>query len=377
MRCGFFSSCSVDLLVRAGRVGDVEPALLVEVGDDRPIGARSAPAASSMVNPTGSVNVWPLSLTWCDCAARPCGKDEKESNRKSKHGGLQRDCASITTRPGAARTSGRFRASYGDRRALRPAATLPPRHPRRASAHGKAAEPMGSQPAEPSATDAQPAPSPAAELDPTAHPEPDHGMPAGPYAEPIGAVEAAGAGEAESRSARAARAAQSPARDTRRLEGTPQARAAAHRQPELHDGAGVRRHRAPVVARPARNGRVVPRDHVVLAVLRRPAGHRRLHLHVRRPVHRGEPPAPRRPGGVAGDSLRGRRGLLFLVVVPLAPWLIALGGHTPEMQRLETIYLQCLAFAALPMLVMAAVNGFFSGRGQTWTVLGIEASARR
>ena len=25
------------------------------------------------------------------------------------------------------------------------------------------------------------------------------------------------------------------------------------------------------------------------------------------------------------------------------------------------------------MLVMAAVNGFFSGRGQTWTVLGIEA----
>ena len=26
------------------------------------------------------------------------------------------------------------------------------------------------------------------------------------------------------------------------------------------------------------------------------------------------------------------------------------------------------------MLVMAAVNGFFSGRGQTWTVLGIEAA---
>ena len=38
------------------------------------------------------------------------------------------------------------------------------------------------------------------------------------------------------------------------------------------------------------------------------------------------------------------------------------------------IYLRCLCFAALPMLVMAAVNGFFSGRGQTWTVLGIEAA---
>ena len=40
--------------------------------------------------------------------------------------------------------------------------------------------------------------------------------------------------------------------------------------------------------------------------------------------------------------------------------------------ELEAIYLKCLAFAALPMLVMAAVNGFFSGRGQTWTVLLIE-----
>ena len=65
-------------------------------------------------------------------------------------------------------------------------------------------------------------------------------------------------------------------------------------------------------------------------------------------------------------------GVLFLVVVPLAPHLIALGAHSPEMQRLETIYLKCLAFAALPMLVMSAVNGFFSGRGQTWVVLAIE-----
>ncbi len=66
-------------------------------------------------------------------------------------------------------------------------------------------------------------------------------------------------------------------------------------------------------------------------------------------------------------------GLLFLVVVPAAPLLIAVGGHSPALQELETAYLRCLAFAALPMLLMAAVNGFFSGRGQTWTVLAIEA----
>src|SRR5262249_39969360 len=65
-------------------------------------------------------------------------------------------------------------------------------------------------------------------------------------------------------------------------------------------------------------------------------------------------------------------GLLFLLVWPLAPFLMALGDHTEELQRLETIYLRCLSFAALPMLVMAAVNGFFSGRGQTWTGLAIQ-----
>jgi MATE family multidrug resistance protein len=67
-------------------------------------------------------------------------------------------------------------------------------------------------------------------------------------------------------------------------------------------------------------------------------------------------------------------GLLFLLMVPVASHLIALGGHTAALQALEAVYLRCLCFAALPMLVMAAVNGFFSGRGKTWTVLGIEAA---
>jgi MATE family multidrug resistance protein len=74
-----------------------------------------------------------------------------------------------------------------------------------------------------------------------------------------------------------------------------------------------------------------------------------------------------------GAARPHRVGLAFAAVWPLAPFLIALGGHTPEVQALEVTYLRCLALAALPMLVMGAVNGFFSGRGQTWTVLGIEA----
>lgn len=66
-------------------------------------------------------------------------------------------------------------------------------------------------------------------------------------------------------------------------------------------------------------------------------------------------------------------GLVFMLMAPAAPFLIALGGHPESIQPLEVTYLQCLSFAALPMLVLAAVNGFFSGRGQTWTVFGIEA----
>jgi MATE family multidrug resistance protein len=66
-------------------------------------------------------------------------------------------------------------------------------------------------------------------------------------------------------------------------------------------------------------------------------------------------------------------GLLFLLMIPAAPYLVALGGHTPELQQLEIVYLRYLTFAALPMAIVAAVNGFFSGRGDTWTVLGIDA----
>jgi MATE family multidrug resistance protein len=75
-----------------------------------------------------------------------------------------------------------------------------------------------------------------------------------------------------------------------------------------------------------------------------------------------------------GIHFAAAAGLLFLLLIPAAPYLIALGGHTPALQALEVIYLRCLCCAALPMLVMAAVNGFFSGRGQTWTVLLIEAA---
>jgi MATE family multidrug resistance protein len=84
---------------------------------------------------------------------------------------------------------------------------------------------------------------------------------------------------------------------------------------------------------------------------------------------------PHRVGAAVwqGIHFAALAGLSMLLLVPTAPLLIGVGGHTNALQSLEVAYLRCLAFAALPMLVMAAVNGFFSGRGQTWTVLGVEA----
>ncbi|MCS6865122.1 MAG: MATE family efflux transporter [Gemmataceae bacterium] len=84
---------------------------------------------------------------------------------------------------------------------------------------------------------------------------------------------------------------------------------------------------------------------------------------------------PHRVGPAVWQGLyfAGGGGVLFLAMIPLAADFVALAGHAPELQQLEVIYWQYLAAAALPMLIVAAVNGFFSGRGQTWTVLAIDA----
>ncbi len=67
-------------------------------------------------------------------------------------------------------------------------------------------------------------------------------------------------------------------------------------------------------------------------------------------------------------------GLLFLGLVPLAHPLIALGGHLPLLQEMEATYFRCLCFAALPILVTAAAGSFFSGRGDSTTVMWINAA---
>src|SRR4051794_26687253 len=85
---------------------------------------------------------------------------------------------------------------------------------------------------------------------------------------------------------------------------------------------------------------------------------------------------PRRVGPVVWQALHFSlaAGVLFTGLAPLAGPLVALGGHAPRLQELEATYLRCLAFAGLPLLVNAAASSFFAGRGESRTVLGINAA---
>jgi MATE family multidrug resistance protein len=66
-------------------------------------------------------------------------------------------------------------------------------------------------------------------------------------------------------------------------------------------------------------------------------------------------------------------GAGFVALAPFAGALVALGGHPPELQALETSYLRCLCLSAPPTLVTAAVSSFFAGRGDSRTVLLINS----
>jgi MATE family multidrug resistance protein len=67
-------------------------------------------------------------------------------------------------------------------------------------------------------------------------------------------------------------------------------------------------------------------------------------------------------------------GLAFLLLVPVADDLVALGGHEPAVRQREAAYFRTLCFSALPILVSAAATSFFTGRGQSTTVLAINAA---
>ncbi len=85
---------------------------------------------------------------------------------------------------------------------------------------------------------------------------------------------------------------------------------------------------------------------------------------------------PRRVGAVVGQAMWFSvvSGLAFLLLLPLIGPVVALMGHTPELQELESTYLRILCFSGLPTLITSACGAFFAGRGDSRTVLFVNAA---
>ena len=82
---------------------------------------------------------------------------------------------------------------------------------------------------------------------------------------------------------------------------------------------------------------------------------------------------PERVGPVVWQSARLAvvGGFAFLLLIPLAGPLFELVGHAPEVATMEADYFRALCFAVPSAAVVAVVNAFFSGRGNTWTVFAV------
>jgi MATE family multidrug resistance protein len=64
-------------------------------------------------------------------------------------------------------------------------------------------------------------------------------------------------------------------------------------------------------------------------------------------------------------------GVLLLFLIPVTGQIFLWMGHSPDVQEYEIIYFQIMCVNALPMLIAAALGGFFTGRGDTRTVMWV------
>ncbi|UCE06028.1 MAG: MATE family efflux transporter [bacterium] len=68
-------------------------------------------------------------------------------------------------------------------------------------------------------------------------------------------------------------------------------------------------------------------------------------------------------------------GIFFLSYIPLAKPIFNFAGHSPEVRALEIQYFKILCVGALPVFIIAAVSGFFGGRGETKIIMWVNILA--
>jgi MATE family multidrug resistance protein len=66
---------------------------------------------------------------------------------------------------------------------------------------------------------------------------------------------------------------------------------------------------------------------------------------------------------------------LMLLLIPLAPLVFRAAGHGPEIVADEITYFSWLSWGTPALLLSHSLSSFFSGRGQTWIVMLVDAGA--
>lgn len=66
-------------------------------------------------------------------------------------------------------------------------------------------------------------------------------------------------------------------------------------------------------------------------------------------------------------------GLIFLLLIPLTPFIFQWIDHSEAIRALEIDYFQALCWSALPTALVAAASGFFTGLGMSKTIILINA----
>jgi multidrug resistance protein, MATE family len=64
-------------------------------------------------------------------------------------------------------------------------------------------------------------------------------------------------------------------------------------------------------------------------------------------------------------------GVLFLLLIPLAPPLFKMMGHSLELQAIEIEYFISICFSALPTALVAVASAFYTGLGRTQMIMWI------
>src|SRR4029079_256991 len=66
--------------------------------------------------------------------------------------------------------------------------------------------------------------------------------------------------------------------------------------------------------------------------------------------------------------------VLFLAAVPVAPYVFGLTRHDDEIFKYEVQFFQIMCFGGPALLISQSIASFYSGRGQTWVMMIVEAT---